>query len=404
MKPGSDETWMKLALALARRGEGLTRPNPPVGAVVVRNRALAGQGYHSRAGGDHAETIAIGEAGRLAKGATLYATLEPCCTVGKTPPCTDLIIRSGIRRLVVAARDPKPLHRGRGLILLRNCGIEVTEGICGEEGRRLITPFAKRTITGRPYVILKLGMSLDGKIADRRGISRWISGRASREMVQEMRRRSDAIVVGAGTVLADNPSLLPRPAKGRQPFRVLLDAKGLVEPSALVLSDGARHRTIVATTRSCPAARRAAWLKTGASVWSLRETVCGVSMSVLLDRLGREGMLQVLCEGGADIAEALIRARLVDEYVFFVAPRIIGGGTRAKSAVGGCGWRLEKAPKLVFIGCRRVENDIMLRAVPPDAESWFRTGEPRPGKARGDAENGVPGFRGMLRRWPGEPP
>lgn len=358
-----DEDWMGKALALARKGEGLTRPNPPVGAVVVRRGVLVGQGYHHRAGWAHAEVLALRAAGERAKGATLYVTLEPCCTAGRTPPCTECIARYGIKRVVVSTRDPNPSHRGKGLMLLEKQGIEVVEGVCSDAGRRLIIPFARWVLTGRPYVTLKLGMSLDGKIADCRGISRWITGAVSRGVVQDMRRRADAIIVGAGTVCADNPCLLPKPAGRRKPFRVVLDARGRVQPSARVLSDKARRRTIMVTTQACPVRRRDAWLARGASVWTLRGTGRGVSLHALLDKLGKEGLLHALCEGGSEVAWALIRAELVDEYVFFVAPRIIGGRT-AKSAVGGRGWKLEASPGLIFTECRSLGRDIMIRAMP----------------------------------------
>ncbi len=360
---GVHEDWMGKALALARKGEGLTRPNPPVGALVVRRGVLVGQGCHLRAGKAHAEVLALKQAGERAAGATLYVTLEPCSTVGRTPPCTLCITQYGIIRVVVATRDPNPLHRGKGLSRLRKHGVEVIEGICADEARRLIMPFTKWVLTKRPYVTLKLGMSLDGKIADFRGVSRWITGPASRRVVQDMRRRADAVIVGAGTVCVDNPSLLPKPAAGRKPFRVVLDARGRVRPSVRVLSDKARDHTIMVTTNACPDRRRNAWLARGASVWTLRGAGRGVSLPALLDKLGREGLLHVLCEGGAEVASGFIRAELVDEYVFLVAPRIIGGRT-ALSAVGGAGWRLDASPMLVFTECRSLGNDIIIRAMP----------------------------------------
>ncbi|MFC1461104.1 bifunctional diaminohydroxyphosphoribosylaminopyrimidine deaminase/5-amino-6-(5-phosphoribosylamino)uracil reductase RibD [Verrucomicrobiota bacterium] len=358
-----DEQWMGKALALARKGEGLTRPNPPVGALVVRRGVLVGQGCHLRAGKAHAEVLALKQAGERARGATLYVTLEPCSTVGRTPPCSVCITQHGIKRVVVAVRDPNPPHRGKGFSRLRKQGIEVVEGICADEAHRLIMPFAKWVLTGRPYVTLKLGMSLDGKIADYRGVSRWVTGAASRSVVQDMRRRADAVIVGAGTVCVDNPSLLPKPAEARKPFRVILDARGRVRPCSRVLSDNARSRTIMVTTSACPDRRRNAWLARGASVWKLRGTRRGVSLPALLDKLGKEGLLHVLCEGGSDVASRFIRAELVDEYVFFVAPRIIGGRT-ALSAVGGAGWKLDASPELAFVDCRSLGRDMMVRAQP----------------------------------------
>ena len=217
--------WMARALALARRGEGLTRPNPPVGAVIVRTRRmvhqgclvhqgyLVGQGWHHHAGGLHAEALAIQEAGTRAMNATLYVTLEPCCTQGRTPPGTRAIIQSGIRRVVLATRDPNPRHNGRGIAILRKAGIEVIEGIGAPEAQQLLAPFKQWIRTLRPYLTLKLAVSLDGKIADERGRSRWITGPAARRQVQAWRRSADAILVGARTVLADNAEIMNQTAR-----------------------------------------------------------------------------------------------------------------------------------------------------------------------------------------------
>ncbi len=353
---------MDRALVLARRGVGLTRPNPPVGAVVVRGGKLVGEGWHHAAGRPHAEALALRAAGPKARDATLYLTLEPCSTFGRTPPCTDAILRSGIRRVVVGARDPNPRHCGRGIRFLRRKGLVVIEGVRGGEARELIAPFAKWITTGRPYVTLKLGMSADGKIADIRRCSRWITGPAARRDVQALRRSADAILVGAGTVLADNPSLLPRPARGRRPFRVILDARGRVSANARVLNDSGSDRTIMATTRSCPSRRVREWQSRGAQVWVLPGTGA-VFLPALMRRLEKNGVLQVLCEGGGEVAAALVRARLVDQYVFHLAPLILGGKS-AVGAVGGPGWRLAGAPRLRWTGCRRIGKDIVIMAFP----------------------------------------
>lgn len=360
--PRKHAAWMARALALARRGEGLTRPNPPVGAVVVRRGMVVGEGWHHAAGRPHAEALALRTAGPRARGATLYVTLEPCCTFGRTPPCTGAILRSGVRRVVVGARDPNPRHGGRGLRLLRRRGVAVIEGVRGAEARELVAPFAKWIIAGRPFVTLKLGMSVDGKIADLRRRSRWITGPAARRDVQALRRAADAILVGAGTVLADNPSLLPRPARGRRPFRVVLDARGRLSSAARLLNDAERLRTIVATTRLCPIRRVREWRARGSQVWVLPGGAA-VSLPALMRRLGKAGVLHVLCEGGGEVAAALIRARLVDAFRLYIAPRVLGG-KRAVGAVGGAGWRLSRAPTLRFTGCRRIGKDIVITALP----------------------------------------
>ncbi len=355
--------WMAYALALARRGEGLTRPNPPVGAVIVRDRRMISHGWHHRAGTLHAEALAIRQAGARARNATLYVTLEPCCTQGRTPPCTQAIIKAGIRRVILAVRDPNPRHNGRGIATLRKAGLEVIEGVGTPEARQLIAPFTHWIRMHRPYLTLKLAVSLDGKIADERGRSRWITGAAARRQVQAWRRCADAILVGTGTVLADDPSLLPKPSGGRRPWRVVVDDQGTIAPSAKIFTDGNQAQTIMATTSRCPARRQAAWRFTGATVWVLPAARGRVALGALLKKLGGLGVLHILCEGGGELAATLIRAGLVNEYRFFIAPRIIGG-RKAPGAVGGLGWPLPAAPKLIFTECRQMGQDILITAMP----------------------------------------
>lgn len=352
---------MNRAIALARRGEGCTRPNPPVGAVLVRADRVVGEGYHRRAGGPHAEIHALRQAGAGARGATLYVTLEPCSTWGRTPPCTDAILAAGVKHVVVAIRDPNPRHAGRGLRLLRRKGVRVTEGVCADAARELLAPFAKWVTEQRPYVTLKLGISLDGRIADRTGSSRWITGPAARARVQALRRRVDAVMVGAGTVAADNPSLLPRPPRGRKPVRVILDAVGIARPNAKVFSDEAAGRTLLFVGPRYPRARTSAMRKRGVTVVAVRARGARLDLCAVMKELGRRGLLHVLSEGGGEIAAALIAARAVDEFLFFVSPRIIGGNT-SRPAVGGPGWLLAEAPHLRFASVERVGCDILIRA------------------------------------------
>lgn len=355
--------WMRRALELARKGEGLTRPNPPVGALVVKNNRLIGAGFHERAGGGHAEIIALKKAGARAGKSDLYVTLEPCCTRGRTPPCVGAIIKSGISRVIAAVPDPNPRHRGRGLSALKKAGLEVVSGICRREAQELIAPFKKWILSDRPYVSLKMALSYDGKIADYRGKSRWLTGKKARRLVQNMRRRADVILVGAGTVLADNPSLLPNPALGRRPYRVILDAKGRVPPAARVLNDAAAERTIMATTRQCRPPRRRAWERRGARVWILPACRGRVSIPALMGKIGRMGLLHVLCEGGAETAFSLSDSGMVDEYIFFLAPCLLGG-QNAPSALGGRGRRLPGSLRLRFTECRQIGNDMLIRAKP----------------------------------------
>jgi len=353
---------MNQALAVARRGEGLTMPNPPVGAVVVSNGRVRGSGFHRRAGGAHAEILALKAAGRCAKGACLYVTLEPCCTRGKTGPCTDAVINSGIRRVVVAVRDPNPLHNGKGIGILRKAGIQVEEGVCREEAAALIRPFAKWITLGRPFLTLKLGISIDGRIADGKGRSKWITSAISRNTVRNLRRRVDAILIGAGTARKDDPGLLCR--RTLPPFRIVVDSRGTLPLDAGLLNDPFACRTIVATTESCPAARRRLYSGKGAQVLVLPSSQGGrVSLNSLMRKLGKMGILHILCEGGGILARSLIAQDLVDEYLFFVAPAVIGGSDSVAS-VAGKGWSLASCPRFEFIDYRKSGADIEIRAIP----------------------------------------
>lgn len=359
-----DERWMRRALEEARRGEGLTRPNPPVGAALVKNGKLILCGHHRVAGGPHAEALVLREAGARARGATLYVTLEPCSTQGRTPPCTGAILESGVARVVVAARDPNPRHAGRGLRLLRRHGVEVISRVCEAEARPLIEPFGKWICTGRPWVTLKLGMTLDGRIADADGASRWITGPKSRALTQAWRRRCDAMLVGGETARLDDPSLLPRPARGRKPWRVVLAGDANLPPTLRMFSDGAADRTLVFSTRRAPAARRRKIEETGAEVILVSEEEGRLSMDGVLAELGQRGLLHVLCEGGGQVAASLLRAGAVDDLLLFHAPLLLGGS--ARGAVGLPGWTLAEAPRLRCISSQWCgEDHVMLcRPVP----------------------------------------
>lgn len=353
---------MQRALALARRGEGLTRPNPAVGAVVVRQGRVVGEGFHRKAGGPHAEVLALRQAGTRARGATLYVTLEPCSTWGRTPPCTEAILAAGIRRVVVAVRDPNPKHAGRGLAILRRRGVVVTEPIAAEAAADLLAPFASWITTGRPRVILKLGQTLDGRIADARGRSRWITGPAARKQVQDLRRRSDAVLVGRATAELDDPGLLPVPARGRHPWRVVLDSRGRLPLSHRIFTDGRARQTLVMTSSASSLRYRQRAAATGAEVVVVpRERNGGLRLAAVLEALGRRGILQVLCEGGGVLAGRLLKQKLVDETWFFVAPRVLGEG--ARPAVAGACWALAEDAGLRVSDCRMVGPDVLIKAV-----------------------------------------
>ena len=352
-----------MALSLARRAEGLTRPNPPVGAVVVSKGKIVGAGYHRKAGGPHAEIYALRAAGPKARGGSLYVTLEPCCTWGRTPPCTEAVLRAGVARVFVANRDPNPRHAGKGLALLRKAGVKVTENLCAAEGALLIRPFEKWVRTGKPFVTLKLAVSLDGKIADRNRTSKWITGPVSRRKVHELRRKADAILVGANTLNEDDPGLLPVPDRGRRPWRVIVSGDGKVPMNSRVLNDEFRGQTLIATTERCTKKTRSGLERRGVAVLQVDSDRSRVDLARLMKALGKKGALHVLCEGGGELAESLIRAKLVDEFAVFVAPCIIGGKTSVGS-VGGQGWLLDSMPKLKYVSVEQVGGDLLVKARP----------------------------------------
>ena len=359
-----DERWMARAIELARLGEGLTRPNPPVGAVIVRQGRAVGEGFHRKAGGPHAEVYAFRKAGSRARGATLYVTLEPCSTHGRTPPCTDAIIRNGIKRVVFGVPDPNPAHAGRATDLLKRAGIAVTPGALAGPCAALIEPFGMHQLEKRPFVTLKLGLTLDGRIADAKGRSRWITGPEARKQVHALRRRVDAILVGCETAVTDDPSLLPVPSRGRRPWRVVLDARGRVPLRRRLFSDGLAHQTLVITSARSPRAWRASLAARGVTVELLPAKGGRFALRDALRLLGRRGLLHVLCEGGGTVAASLVRERLADEAWLFVAPKLLGAD--ARSAFGGPGWSLAHAPGWRITDVSRAGADVWIRARPED--------------------------------------
>lgn len=354
-----DTKWMAEALRLARLGEGLTRPNPPVGAVVVKAGKIIGRGYHRKAGGPHAEIYALRQAGPRAFGATLYVTLEPCSSWGRTPPCTDAILAAGIKRVVCAMADPNPMHAGKGYRMLRQARVNVDCGVGAVEAAEILRPFTSFMLRTRPYITAKLATSLDGRIADASGCSQWISGPKARVQVQELRRRVDAVMVGAGTVIQDNPSLLPRPARGRMPYRVIVDALGKVPPRSQVFTDEFAACTILATTKHCPEHQREIYAKRGAQVIVLPASGRGVSLPALMKALHAQGLMHVVCEGGGVLVGSLLKAGLVDEMLLFVAPVILG--CKGSASVGAVHWALAKAPRMKVVESRLVGDDVMIR-------------------------------------------
>ncbi len=320
-----DHWHMELALQLAARGQGHVEPNPPVGCVIARGAEVVGLGWHRRYGGPHAEVEALRTAGPLAQGATLYVTLEPCCHRGKTPPCTEAILHSGVRRVVAAMQDPFPQVQGKGLEQLRRAGLEVEQGLLEGEARKLLAPYLKRVETGRPWVIAKWASTWDGKLATHQGHSRWISNEASRRVVHQLRGRMDAIVVGSGTVLADDPQLTARPPGPRTATRIVLDFRGRTPEQACVVRTAREVPTLIVTGKQVSGQRRRAWEQAGCEVLVQEEPDPLERWDQLLQELGRRRMTNVLVEGGARVLGQLLAAGQVDEVHLFLATKLLGG-------------------------------------------------------------------------------
>lgn len=334
-----DEQYMRQALHIAQYAAGRTSPNPVVGAVLVRNGRVVGQGWHCQAGTPHAEINALKQAGDLARGATVYVTLEPCSHHGKTGPCTEALIRAGVSKAVVAMTDPNPMVAGQGLDKLRAAGIEVVEGVLAAEAARINEVFIKWITCRFPFVALKTAMTLDGKIATCQGNSQWITNAASRRRVHEYRNIYDAIMVGIGTVLADNPALTTRlPEDSRNPLRVIVDSQARTPLSAQVVRDQLAP-TIIAVTPQAPAEKVEALRAAGVEVLAVAAKDGRVNLRELLKILGARCITSVLVEGGATLNAAMINSNLVDKVYWFIAPKFVGG-CLAPGPIGGAGVNL----------------------------------------------------------------
>lgn len=391
----SDLDWMRRALRLARRGYGRTSPNPMVGAVLVKQGEVLGEGWHRRAGGPHAEVEAIADAkrrGARVRGATLFVTLEPCSTHGRTPPCTDAILAAGVRRVVVAAVDPNPAHSGHGLDLLRQAGVTVEAGLLAEESARLNEAFNHWIVERTPFVTLKVAMSLDGKIATATGESQWITSPESRRHAMRLRAGADAILVGVNTVLADDPALTIRPQRrtgvspasspvldglvppGGRPeaclafgdrrdasptLRIVLDSRARTPLTARLVTDAFSAHTLVVVTDRAPAKRRCA-LERQVSVLVAPSREGRVDLPWLMAGLGKRGITHLFVEGGGEVHGAFVEAGLAHRLVAFYAPMIIGG-REAPRAVGGRGARVwSEIVRLEAVETRRIGPDLFL--------------------------------------------
>lgn len=357
-----DIKYMERALELAQKGVGYTNPNPLVGAVIVKDGKIIGEGYHEVYGGNHAEVNAFKNATEDVKGATMYVTLEPCAHYGKTPPCVNAIVEKGIKKVVVSLGDPNPEVEGRGIKFLRDNGIEVVTGVLEKESRRINEIFLKYITTKLPFCILKTAMTLDGKIATRTGDSKWITNEESRKYVHKLRHRVAAIMVGIGTVLQDNPYLNTRleSIKGSDPIRVIVDTYAKIPIEANVLNSQSNARTIIASTELAPKEKFRKLEGKGAEIIVTPLKDGRVDLNHLIKSLGERKIDSVLIEGGSELNYSAVEAGIVDKVNAFIAPKFIGGG-QTKTPIGGLGRTLMKdAILLKNISVHRFGNDIMI--------------------------------------------
>ncbi len=361
-----DEHWMRKVLRLAEKGRGRTSPNPLVGAILVRNGKVVGEGYHARAGEAHAEIIALQHAKERARKATLYINLEPCTHYGKTPPCAPQVIKAGVKSVVIGMEDPNPLVRGKGMEALKKAGLNVRAGILESECRRLNEAFCKYITAKEPFIILKVAATLDGKIATREGDSKWISGEASRRLVHRLRDEVDGVLVGIGTVLRDDPLLTARIKGGRDPYRVVLDSRLKIPEEAKVFGDSPA-KVVIATTETAPKDKIERLEKKGVRVLTLESKEGRIDLKSCLSKLGEAGMMSLMVEGGNQVNGSFLDEGLIDKLLLFLSSRLIGD-PEAPGIFGGRGVsRLEEAIPLKEIRARRIGEDILL-------EGYFERG------------------------------
>jgi diaminohydroxyphosphoribosylaminopyrimidine deaminase/5-amino-6-(5-phosphoribosylamino)uracil reductase len=334
MRKKSDIKYMRLAIELAAKAKDRTYPNPMVGAVIVKNGKVIGKGYHRRSGEDHAEVAAIKNAGENCRGATMFVTLEPCDHFGKTPPCTEAIIDSGIKTVKFAMKDPNPLNNGRGIRKLRKHGVSVGEVACAEETHSLNRKYIKFVTRDLPYVTLKLAQSVDGKTAARDGSSKWITSEDSRKYAKRFRSDFDAIVVGVNTVLNDDPLLLGEGKRGKKITRVVVDSRLRSPLDSKLIRTASGSPVIIATTELAPASRVKKFRRIkGVELIETRSRKGKVSLKSFLKKLASRGIINVLVEGGAELAGSFLEEGMVDEIAFFIAPKVIGSAKNIASAI-----------------------------------------------------------------------
>lgn len=357
----TDQEMMRQALELAAQGRGYVNPNPMVGALIVKDGTVIGQGFHRRFGGPHAERNALADCRGSPRGATLYVTLEPCCHWGKTPPCTNAILESGIRRVVTGSTDPNPLAAGKGVQILREHGVEVVEGVLREACDQLNRVYLHFMQTGRPYVVMKYAMTLDGKIATVSGLSKWVTGDAARQNVQRDRLRYTAIMAGVGTVLADDPALTCRLPGGRNPVRILCDTRLRTPLTARIITTARQARTILATCCNAEARLRP-YREAGCEILTVPSRGGHVDLHTLMERLGEQTIDSILLEGGSALNWSALQSGIVNLVQAYISPKLFGG-TAAKSPIGGAG---VDAPCDAFClsapDVRRFGDDLLLES------------------------------------------
>jgi diaminohydroxyphosphoribosylaminopyrimidine deaminase/5-amino-6-(5-phosphoribosylamino)uracil reductase len=350
---------MKKALKLARRGLGKTSPNPMVGALLVKGRKILGKGYHRRYGGDHAEVIALKNAKGVVRGASMYVTLEPCCHHGWTPPCVDAILEAGITEVVIGTPDPNPKVSGRGIQILRDREIRVKVGLLEERCRKLNEAYFKFIQRGIPFVTLKFAQSLDGRIATKTGISQWISSPETLRLAHRLRSIHEGVLVGVGTVLADDPSLTVRLVKGGNPQRIIVDGKLRIPLTAKVLNDEMVARTIIAAEEGANRKKARDVQDLGAEILRVARNRRGwLDLNDLLKQLGKMGVTSVLVEGGARVITSFLRERLADKIIIVMAPKLIGEGIEAIRDLEIR--ELDDAVRIFGMKTRRLGEDIII--------------------------------------------
>lgn len=364
-----DRDYMRMALDLAARGAGFVSPNPMVGALVVKEGRVVGRGWHEAVGGPHAEVHALDEAGEQARGATLYVTLEPCNHYGRTPPCTRKVVQAGIRRVVVAMEDPNPNVTGGGIDVLRGQGIEVTCGVAEREALQLNEAFIKFVRTGRPFVVLKMAATLDGRIATRTGDARWVTGKKARAYVHYLRHAMDAILVGAGTVQADDPRLTVRFDPGDVPFagkpvdptRFVLDTHLNMSPNARMLHQSSTADTYIVCAERAPAEKKERLMAAGARILETPIREERIDLRALMVQIAAMGVTSLLIEGGARVADAALKADVVDKIIFFYAPKIMGGDDGVPMLRGAGPERMSACLAIRQIQVDMLGSDVMIQ-------------------------------------------